>query len=156
MATARIEKFNARAVVNHTRNDVRLSISTLAKSDKVKAASIQDLDKWLEKTITEKDGMSAFGKEWKPRPGETRAGVLDKKALIKTLKTLEKSLDKLSEKGFGKTATGKDKTPTSAAEMQKLFDNELVKALKGNLMVEAAKGGKTRPATAAEIRQWVQ
>ncbi len=157
MAATRVSSFNPIAAVNHTRNDIRLTISNIAKRGTVKAATVGDLHKWLASTLDETNGMTAFGKNWKPKPGETRANahVVDQAALKRTLLTLSKALTKVGDDGFGTTAAGKDRTPTDKAALNKWIDEQLVKALKGNVTVQEAKGGKTRPATAAEIRQWL-
>jgi hypothetical protein len=128
------------------KNDVQLTAANVAKSGDTKPATLDDLSKWLNAALKSPvDGPQTLHASG-ARPG---APALGKEQLSKVLSNLSKQIDNAEK------AKGADVKQPSQAELRQWANDALVKAAEGQVLVHA-KGGGTRPATADEIRGWLQ
>lgn len=137
--------------MNALRTDIAGAKASLkfAKGSDVKPASVMDLKKWLDSAIkSPTDSAKAFKPAGVPVGG--RMVPLDKKSLDKVLTNLD-----AAAASAGNTIKGGANTQRpSQAELKEWITNALVEASVGQVKV-TAKGGQTRPATADEIRSWL-
>ncbi|MFT3712963.1 MAG: hypothetical protein QM817_35370 [Archangium sp.] len=130
--------------ISAARNSIKF-----AKGSDVKPASVMDLKAWLDSAVkSPTDGTKAF----KPAgvPVGSRMVPLDKKSLDKVLS----NLDTAAASAARPPPKGGDTKRPSQAELREWVTNALVQASVGQIQV-VAKGGATRPATADEIRGWL-
>lgn len=129
-------------------NDIASARKSLqfVKGSDVKPATLKDLKKWLDSAVkSPTDGV----KPLKPGGVIPGAPALDKKSLGNVLAKLDAQVTKQMNDVKG----GSAKRP-SQTELKQWVSDALVKAAEGQVNV-AVKGGGTRPATADEIRSWL-
>lgn len=137
--------------MNALRTDIAGAKNALkfAKGSDVKPASVMDLKKWLDSAIkSPTDSAKAFKPAGVPVGG--KMVPLDKKSLDKVLTNLDTQAAQAANTMKG----GANTTRPSQAELKEWVTNAIVNAAVGQVQV-SAKGGQVRPATADEIRSWL-
>ena len=137
--------------MNALRTDIAGAKNALkfAKSGDTKPASVIDLKKWLDSAIkSPTDSAKAFKRAGVPVG--SKMVPLDKKALDKVLTNLDAQAARAANSMKG----GSNTTKPSQAELREWVTNAVVNAAVGQVQV-SAKGGHVRPATAEEIRSWL-
>ncbi|MBL9038521.1 MAG: hypothetical protein JNG84_08425 [Archangium sp.] len=133
------------------KSDVDASIRNIAKGSGAKAATLNELKKWLDSAVASPtDSLKTLRSGSPTRP--TTQPVLSGKTLDRVLDSVNIRIARAA--ASNNPAKGGDVKRPSQKELKAWVTQALLEAAQGEVKVKLKSGG-TRPATAAEITSWI-